>query len=451
MLPSLTSPISSAGSQSPAKIPLLFQSASRIRKNLKTIGVVFEIGEAFSKIGFAGESQPRHIFRTDNFGQSRELRLTTGQVPLSAAAWQAVLDRWLHRIFFEKLCRNPSDQPVFIVENVFWPYTFKQALAQALFVMEVPGIMFLPGPTLPIYTTGLRDGLVIDIGFREIRVLPICAGFPVYSALSTAALGWQDIKDTLLRDLSSSPSYSSLRPLLTQPSTLDSLVLSGAVAQSLSEAKEGKGETQVEAGGQTAASPIAYVLGLDSKGQDLVVTLTRQCRLAMGDTLFGKNPEVLSLSELVMGCLHKCSPDVRAAITQNIVMAGATSLIPGTSNRLHQEISALCDLPEYREIAGLKGKFKFATTAFPKNLLTWLGGSIVASLSPEELYTPADLNNQIPIPDWTQFNPPQPSSSSPSALTSSTSAAATAVAIGSPLTERRRSASVSWLSSPQSS
>ena len=69
---------------------------------------------------------------------------------------------------------NPKDRRVLVCENTFWPANFKFALAQALFEYDVPALLFLPSLILPLYTTKMRAGLVVDIGARETRVLPVC-------------------------------------------------------------------------------------------------------------------------------------------------------------------------------------------------------------------------------------------------------------------------------------
>eukprot|EP00808_Paulinella_micropora_P012555 g47083.t1 len=399
-LPRSESPATSSGS--PSKTSLLF-SGARVRKGLKTMGLVLEIGEAFTKAGFAGESRPRHVFRTDGFAPpgGQAVSPTEGVSPRSVAAWQAILAPWLQTLYFTQLCCNPPDRPIFIIENVFWPYAFKEALVRSLFQLEVPGILFLPAPTLPLYTTRQRDGLVVDVGMKETRVVAICSGFPVFSGMVVAPLGMATAQATLRQELLRTlgeAEMARMQPWLAQPAMLDSLVFRSALTSTLDQARA----LHKGAAGEQKGEPVRCVLGTDSHGTQMLV-LDHSVRVAIGEALFGKNDEALSLSEIVLRCLAKCTPDVRAAVAQNVVLAGATCLLPGLSGRLLEELSVLCEMPEFACAAGLKDRLKLACPPFPKHLLAWLGGSIVSALPAERLplYTAADLTAHQPVPDWT--------------------------------------------------
>jgi len=74
---------------------------------------------------------------------------------------------------------------------------------------------------------------------------------------------------------------------------------------------------------------------------------------------------------LVANSINKCDADIRKDLFGNIILAGGTTMITGFANRLHQEIQPLVPVDMVvRVIAPPERKYS-----------TWIGGSILASLS----------------------------------------------------------------------
>lgn len=187
-----------------------------------TGGVVLDVGSAYTKCGFTGEPCPRHIFPTNFYieGQKCAIPDLPSRVGFSLSALVVVVSTFLRSIYFRRLQVTPKDWRVIVCEDSMWPYLFKKALAQALFDLEIPGVVFLPTLWLPIYLTQETSGLVIDCGFSESRVIPICDGFPLQTSLVTVPVGMRDIHARLLWLLF--PSLDTSAPPISLPSSTGS-------------------------------------------------------------------------------------------------------------------------------------------------------------------------------------------------------------------------------------
>ncbi len=88
------------------------------------------------------------------------------------------------------------------------------------------------------------------------------------------------------------------------------------------------------------------------------------------------NPELIGLEQegihkLTFQSIMKCGEDIRKDFYSNIVMSGGTFMFPGVAERMQKEVRAL--VPE---------KYVVKTIAHPERKnSSWIGGSIVASLS----------------------------------------------------------------------
>lgn len=95
---------------------LLFDRSSTLNKP----PVVMDVGQAYTKCGFAGEPHPRHIFETgEGFWRA-------GNDAVHASR------RLLAKVFFKQLLVNPKERRVVLCENYLLPDVWKDALLNVL-------------------------------------------------------------------------------------------------------------------------------------------------------------------------------------------------------------------------------------------------------------------------------------------------------------------------------
>jgi len=379
----------------------LMAAARFAHKGLKTSPVVIDFGEAYIKCGFAGEGTPRHVFANDF-----EKKGIDSSKPVSLRGWLTFLSKAMNTIYFQRLLTNPKERPVVICENIYWPYTFKEALVKVLFQLGVPSLLFLPSVGSCIYATGLDSALIIDIGYNETRVLPICDGFPLDSAFTICPVGMVDIHNHFRSELKAETLSSfevEIAQLLT-PQILDRLIMQTCAVRSFSASRaEEKKETKEKP--VQPVEPVSFSLGCSDGGEERKVTVGAKLRVDACDALFGMNEEGYSLAELVCQCLIKCSADVRGRVAQNLVLSGGAAHLEGFKSRLLHEIDHEMEKPSSSSLLGVKGKVGLAEIPFPSLTLAWLGGSIVGGSGvreiEEHMYTREQYESGQPIPDWT--------------------------------------------------
>ncbi len=148
--------------------------------------VIFDIGEAYTKIGFAGESTPRQIIPSKVKRLVGDKLVETKVVQRNANEKELydVLREFLHVIYFKYLLVNPKERKVVICESVLCPVKFRNTLAKVLFgCFDVVSVLFAPGHLLALFTLGIPSALVVDCGYSESLVLPIYEHTPILSAV----------------------------------------------------------------------------------------------------------------------------------------------------------------------------------------------------------------------------------------------------------------------------
>ena len=79
----------------------------------------------------------------------------------------------------------------------------------------------------------------------------------------------------------------------------------------------------------------------------------------------------VGIHELVYNSIMKCDVDIRKDLYLNVIFAGGTSMFPGIADRMQKELGGLAPAGlNVRILAPLERKYS-----------TWIGGSIMASLS----------------------------------------------------------------------
>ena len=81
--------------------------------------------------------------------------------------------------------------------------------------------------------------------------------------------------------------------------------------------------------------------------------------------------ESRGIHQIVYDSIMKCDIDLRRDFCENIVLSGGSSMFPGTKDRLQRELVALFPNSTRIKIIDLP----------QRNYSSWLGGSILASLS----------------------------------------------------------------------
>jgi actin-related protein 10 len=69
---------------------------------------------------------------------------------------------------------DSKTRKVIVSEPTLLPYRIKEAICRVMFTyFQVPSVTFLSSHVLALASTGLRTGIVVDIGWYDTRILPV--------------------------------------------------------------------------------------------------------------------------------------------------------------------------------------------------------------------------------------------------------------------------------------
>ncbi|XP_070787756.1 actin-related protein 10 [Pituophis catenifer annectens] len=378
--------------------------------------VVIDLGAAFTKCGFAGETGPRCVIPSEikKPGVSKPIRIV--QYNINTEELYSYLKEFIHMLYFRHLLVNPRDRRVVIVESVLCPSHFRETLTKVLFkYFEVPSVLFAPSHLMSLLTLGINSAMVLDCGYTESLVLPIYEGIPVLSCWGALPLGGKAI-------------HKELEYQLLEQSTVDTgaikgqslALVMGSVPEDIVEdikvrtcfvsdlqrglkIQAAKFDMNDSAERPTPPPDVDYPL--DGKK---ILHINGSIRDSVVEVLFVQDNEEKSVATLILDSLMECPIDTRKQLAENLIVIGGTAMLPGFLHRLMAEIRYLVEKPKYKEILASK-TFRVHTPPAKPNCVAWLGGGIFGALQDilgSRSVSKEYYNQTGRIPDWCCLNNP---------------------------------------------
>ena len=183
--------------------------------------IIIDLGSAYVKVGFAGETGPRFVFpsitgtekyqsvmadvSTRSIYVGNDAMKMRGVLKVKHPIERATIMSWedyyeiLNHIFYSLLrIENLSNYPVFYVEPSFIQRETKEYIARVLFeTHRVQSLIMVPSPILSIFSVGLTTGLVIESGHGITTITPIINGQIFYQAVQKLNLAGVDVINNL--------------------------------------------------------------------------------------------------------------------------------------------------------------------------------------------------------------------------------------------------------------
>lgn len=349
---------------------------------LHTKPLVLDNGTGYTKIGFAGEDQPRSVFPTligypknpivmpDVEAYFREYYIGEEAMNLRGVLklqypmehgqvkdWQAMERIW-HYIYYNDLRVNPNEHPVMLTEPPLNDKKNKEKMAELMFEQfNVPAMYVSMQAILSLYASGRTTGLVIDAGDGVIHIVPVYEGFAISHAIHRSDIGGRDITNylrTLLKQRGYSLTTSAEKEIVRD-------IKERLCYIALDPEKELKLAEKVSGMEKDYTMPDSEVINIGSE------------RFMAPELLF--SPGVIGseeepLDELIYRMVQNCDVDLRRDLFSNIVLSGGSTMFPGLKERLHKELVELVpDTTEVKIISPPERRYS-----------VWIGGSILSSL-----------------------------------------------------------------------
>lgn len=378
--------------------------------------VVIDLGAAYTKCGFAGETGPRCIIPSvmKKPGQTQPIQVV--QYNINTEELHSLLKEFIHMLYFRHLLVNPRDRRVVVIESVLSPSHFRETLARVLFrYFEVPSVLFAPSHLMALLTLGINSAMVLDCGYTETLSLPIYEGVPILSCWGALPLGGKAIHKELESQLldqctvntgtATGQSLPSVMGSVPEEIVEDIKVRVCFVSDLLRGLKIQAAKFNLDGNAERPLPPPDVDYPLDG---EKILQVKGSIRDSVVEMLFEQDNEENSVATLILDSLIQCPIDTRKHLAENLVVIGGTAMLPGFMHRLMAEIKYLVEKPKYNNLLATK-VFKIHTPPAKPNYVAWLGGAIFGALQDilgSRSVSKEYYNQMGRIPDWCCLSSP---------------------------------------------
>ena len=344
--------------------------------------VVIDNGSGVIKAGFAGADKPKVFFRScvgrikhtrvmpggalegNDIFMGSKVEEHRGALKISYPIENGIVENWsdMEKIWSflytkDNLNVVSEEHAVLLTEAPLNPVQNREKAAEIFFEgLNVPALFCSLQAVLSLYASGRTTGIVLDSGDGVTHVVPVYEGFALPHAISRMDLAGRHVTNQLqllLRRSGHTFQTSSELEVVRQIKESCCVVAFNPTEQ----------ESQVQTK-YPYSLPDGTVLEVGSEAY-------RAPEIMFQPDLVGS--ECRGVHDLLVKSVMKADIDLRRVLFSQMVLAGGSTMFPGFGDRLLNEVRKHPLSPK---------DMKIRIAAPPERLFsTWIGGSILASLS----------------------------------------------------------------------
>ncbi|KAE9552231.1 hypothetical protein FO519_004575 [Halicephalobus sp. NKZ332] len=389
--------------------------------NLKP-AIVVEIGSRWTRYGMSGEYHPRGLLNsiTVNPDDGKKVHWLCNGLPKEQK--QCLILSMMKTIINRFMLHNGGEGRLVIVENILTPSADRELLVDTVFEhrsLMVTDVFLVPAPIATTMAYGTNTALVVNIGYHETTIYPVCDQVILLGSSENSDVGSKYLLDQIREYFHLCGKVKSEDGTLENFSQedLDEFDRSG-IAEDIA--------SGLCIASSTTRGPFLQSWDYEKKEDHFkfipnselplgkkTLVISGFIREAASECFF--TPEKFndrpSLPELIFKCLKNCPIDYRKKLAGHIIITGGPSEMKGIFPRIRKELKNLLEEKEDKALSALANDMKFLT--IPGNnqevpisrFDAWIGGAIYGSISS---YSHKVLKNQDyarnkRLPDWTDI------------------------------------------------
>ena len=364
--------------------------------DLKT-PVVLDLGTGFLKAGLSSSPIPdfvlpnsvgRPILRSDeSFSRAKlkdvmvcdEIIPVRQYLDLTFPVEHGVIKNWddeklvMDYLYKQKFKINPEEHQVLITEAPLNPVENRKRLFEEFFeTFSVPGIQMAPQALLVLYAQGLVTGVVVDSGDGVTHIMPIYENYLLPHLIGRMDIAGRDITEHMVKLLTlrgytfhKSSDFDVVREIKEKMCFVSADI-----------------ELDRRIANETTTYVVPYTLN-DGR----VIKVSGE-RFEAPEVLF--QPELLGhegfgIHQLLYDTIMKADINLRKDFFDKVVVSGGTTMYPGFSTRMENELKKLVDANILKGNKKALKDYKINVEDPPnRRFLVYLGATVLANLSKEK-------------------------------------------------------------------
>mmetsp|Transcript_15128 Transcript_15128/g.43703 ORF Transcript_15128/g.43703 Transcript_15128/m.43703 type:complete len:419 (-) Transcript_15128:193-1449(-) len=276
------------------------------------------------------------------------------------------MERLWEYAFLDKLNVNPQRHPVLLTEPPYNPKPNREKMVEIMFeAFEVPMLNISIQGVLALFEAGRMTGLVLDSGEGVTHTLPIFQGFGLPHCINRMDIAGRELNTLLAKLMAAASAQGSDRGMCLTKTTEQ---------QHVRRMKEQFCYVASDPA-KEFPEPATYRL---PDGREVTLTDERwQTPEALFDpSLVGFETGTLGVAGMVWNSITRCDIDVRRTLLNNVVLSGGSTLFPGFTDRLTDELRRFAPPASQGNVRVVQRKHEHGDQRFA----VWRGAQVFAGL-----------------------------------------------------------------------
>jgi actin-related protein 2 len=356
--------------------------------------VILDLGSGFIKTGLADRPIPdfilpnaigRPVLRSDDSFAKQKLKdimLSDETEPvrqyldIALPVQHGIVKNWddqtliLDYIFKQKLRIDTAEHPMFVTESPMNPLSNREKMMEIFFeTFNIPSLQIAQQALLVAYSRGVVTSVVVDSGDGVTNIVPIAENFILSDLVARMNIAGRDITEQLVKLL-------TLRGYSFHKS---------ADFEIVREIKEKLCFTSANTAlDRRIASETTYFVVPYTLPDTRVIKVAGE-RFEAPEILFKPDlagKEDVGVSDLLFNTIMKAPIDLRKPFFENIILSGGSTMYPGFSTRLLNDISHLVLTKILDNDQKRLATYKIGVEDPPnRRFLVYQGATVLANLS----------------------------------------------------------------------
>ena len=232
------------------------------------------------------------------------------------SSWDDAEKLW-HNALYNELRVAPEEHLVIMSEKYKTPKANREKKTLIMFeTFNVPAFYLTNSLFLSLYATGRENGVCVDFGFEQISIAPMYAGCVLSNAFTRLNVGGRHITQYLNQLL--------MKSGISFTTSMEKEIVRD-IKEQTAFVHDGQSDEEKECSVEYKLPTNDAVISIDSERW-------RCCEVLFDPKLI--DVEEYGVDKLIFDAVMKCDANVREELFANIVLTGATSVLPGLGDRI---------------------------------------------------------------------------------------------------------------------
>ena len=362
--------------------------------DIKTKKIIIDFGIRFTKVGFEGDSEPRKILPTpqlinlDDYFEEKTTNFNALSYIKKSPEIKLEIEDFICYIINDvlQIFKSQLKFICIILLDLDLKDNFKEIYISFIkYIYEtfppISSIKIIPKYIFPVFVSGFFSGIILNSGYLFSSVTIVNNGLSFFH--KKIGIGSCDIQKMLYKMILNDEKGMEIVNIANRENFkkelikyMDDILVRVSYIMNKKVSNEYKLIKKENSKEKEIYSNVSCYDNLSP------FNISFNSRIIAGEKLFGDNCEDNLAYIVLKVILEKVPCEIKRKIGSNIILSGGITMLNGFYQRFVDEINFIVNNnPQFLKLKGIKDDLHVHKILYPRNILTWVGASILLNVN----------------------------------------------------------------------